>query len=480
MIAGSPQFLRIEPDTGTPFRLGDLLAPRAEAVLAFLFGFLAFLPYPAIPAGTNSAVQTGSIVAILVLLPCLAVSWKGQPFYMAPLLLIPLCLSMFKVAFTGGGDLDLCFKSLSNSTLTATSLIAAQRIAPRQSLRLLTGIAAATLLHVVVGGWQLYAFSRGELPLVDLYINPSFLSVKDNAFRIAHYVRRPFGLFPEPSAMSSSLSPWVIFFFAEACGLVRLRRQPSPALRAFFITAATGAIGLIIASRSGHAAITLAALLILGSAWGLQCRATLRTYLTIVLVFCIIMPLCLWLAASALSDRVISSDGLADASWQARAKSLGIGFNLWSGGSAGTLIFGMGPGLTSPAILRTARLEAVWSVMLPYVYQTGILGILVICWAAYYLCRVWRASGFSSAHALMFCVWLVGIAVTTSYVQLLPLWVAMGWLTVWPEVCAPAVPAISPASIPAEPTWRGLDWVRREYRSSPRAAPPAASGSLTP
>jgi hypothetical protein len=35
-------------------------------------------------------------------------------------------------------------------------------------------------------------------------------------------------------------------------------------------------------------------------------------------------------------------------------------------------------------------------------------------------------------------VWLVGITVTTSYPQLLPLWVALGLLTVWPDVCEPA------------------------------------------
>ena len=79
----------------------------------------------------------------------------------------------------------------------------------------------------------------------------------------------------------------------------RLRRQPSPALRRYSSPPGQAPSGLIITSRSGHAAITLAALLILGSAWGLRiCRATLRTFLTILLVFCIIVPVCLWLATS--------------------------------------------------------------------------------------------------------------------------------------------------------------------------------------
>ena len=97
-----------------------------------------------------------------------------------------------------------------------------------------------------------------------------------------------------------------------------------------------------------------------------------------------------------------------------------------------TFIFAWAPASPPPPSSAPARLEAVWSVLLPDVYQTGLLGILSVCWVADYLGRDRRATPFSSVYCAMFCLWLVGIAVTTSYVQLLPLWVAMGWLTVWP------------------------------------------------
>ena len=50
--------------------------------------------------------------------------------------------------------------------------------------------------------------------------------------------------------------------------------------------------------------ITLAALLVFAAAWRVRSRATPRTYLTLVGVFCLALPFVLWLAAEALGDRV--------------------------------------------------------------------------------------------------------------------------------------------------------------------------------
>jgi membrane-associated protease RseP (regulator of RpoE activity) len=41
------------------------------------------------------------------------------------------------------------------------------------------------------------------------------------------------------------------------------------------------------------------------------------------------------------------------------------------------------------------------------------------------------------ALAAVLFVGLVGVTITTSYEQLLPLWLALGLLTVWPEVLTP-------------------------------------------
>jgi hypothetical protein len=461
MTARSPQLLRGSIEGGRPFRLAELYSPRVEAALTFLFGFLAFMPYPGLPIGNNTSIQPGDFVSLLLVLPCFAVSWKGRPYQMAPLLMIPIALSLFKVALFDGANLELSMKSLIHTAFCGVALVAVQHAAPRNGLRLLTGIAVATIVHVLVGAWQVWGFAHGQFPLAWIYVNPSYLSVQDNIESIVRYVRRPFGLFPEPSAMSSSLSPWALFFLAEGFGLVQLRETVTRGHRILFISAGLGAIWLIIASRSGQSAITLTALLALGVAWALRCRADVRTYLAIFLVFCVGLPLLAWLGANALSER-LGAHGVADDSWQSRAASLRVGFWLWADGGFLTWIFGMGPGLSSAAMYRTARLEAVWSVLLPYTYQTGLLGACAVVWTSRSLLRVWRLTRFSTAYALILLVWLVGVTVTTSYGQLIALWVALGWLTVWPSMVAPA--GANPTLIPEFP---------RRFFSGPPVGSPA-------
>lgn len=56
-------------------------------------------------------------------------------------------------------------------------------------------------------------------------------------------------------------------------------------------------------------------------------------------------------------------------------------------------------------------------------------------WIARRLARVWKKSRFDLTFAAFAFVWLVGVTITTSYLQLLPLWVALGWLSIWPRVC---------------------------------------------
>ncbi len=353
-------------------------------------------------------------------------------------MVLPQVLSLFKVALTDGGSLPLSFKSLIVTAMSALALVATQRMAPRQCLQLLAGIAAATILHAGVGLWQLYGFAHGQFPLLGLYVNPSFFSIQDNVPMIVRYIRRPFGLFPEPSAMSSSLAPWAIFWLAEAGGLVRLRHPPSRRLRGLFVVAAVSAVGLIILSRSGHAILVLAAVAALASAVFFRSRATLRNYLALLGVACVVMPLCGWLATTALADRVGSRDMLGDASWHLRAQSLWVGFKMWESGDFWTWLFGAGPGLTSPAVWHQTRLVAVWSVLLPYLYQTGVLGAAIVCWTGCFLARVWQTTRLSAGYGLMLLIWLIGITITTSYGQLLPIWVAMGWLTVWPALCLPS------------------------------------------
>jgi hypothetical protein len=167
-----------------------------------------------------------------------------------------------------------------------------------------------------------------------------------------------------------------------------------------------------------------------------------------------LLPCLFWLTANSLQGRLSEAGG--NGSWDDRAASIAFGFKLLTQGDPLTIVFGLGTGQTAPALWDLAGLDAVWSVTLTYVYETGLLGAAVVGWIGWQLVGVWRATRAKVVFAMLVGVWLVGVTVTTSYQQLLPLWVAFGWLTVWPEVCEAPPP---------------LPWARRglpRSRSSPR------------
>lgn len=396
--------------------------------------FFCFLPYPAYAVGNATALQVGNLMVLLLALPAVLVSWRRRPYWVFPLIMAPLCVSALKAAVAGHDELDVALKGLLVWGLSAMTVLAAQLCAPRHALQMLTGIAAACLLHAFVGLWQVHAFSQGEFPLVGIYVNPAFLSVQDNASVIARYVQRPFGLFPEPSAMSASLAPWVLILLALSLGLLRLRDPAGPRHRLLFGAAALGGLGLIIVSRSGHAAPTCLAVVGLVAAWFVRARATAKTFGAVLVVFGLFLPVVLFLAARSVGDRLGGKTAFGNSSWGERADSLRIGFRLVTESDLPTNLFGMGVGLSSPALKDVAGIDAVFSVLLTYVFETGVLGALAAALVGFALLRVWAASRYATAFALVAAVWLVGVTVITSYEVLLPIWMTLGWLTVWHEV----------------------------------------------
>ena len=107
--------------------------------------------------------------------------------------------------------------------------------------------------------------------------------------------------------------------------------------------------------------------------------------------------------------------------------------------------------------------------LLPYVYETGVIGLLVVCGIGYYLMRLWASLRYVLAFAAFAGVWLVGITITTSYNQLLPIWLALGWLTVWPDVCETAATRQNLAA--------GLPRVYRTRSTADRPALPGRTAS---
>ena len=467
----APQPMLSHAAAALPLRSAAALGDSGTALLAGALGFFCFLPYPAYSIGNTSALQIGNVFTLLMILPVFTLAWRGRPFWIFPLILGPLVLSALKVAVVGGGDVGVCFKTIAMWALSCLTLLIPMIYARRHALDLMTGMALATLVHAGIGIWQYYSFAHGVFPLTELYVNQSFLSVQDNAQIIAKYTQRPFGLFPEPSAMSSSLAPWILIWAAYLCGISKFRHTPAPWQQVLFAAAAAGGLGLIILSQSGHAAVTLAALLVFGVIWFKRCRATIRTYTILVGVLAVVAPLVLWVAAISLANRVGGSE-MGNSSWAERSNSLGIGFSLLVGGDVPRVLCGMGAGMMAPALWSTAQIDAVFSVLLTYVYETGLVGAIAVGCIGIYLLRVWKGIRFDLAFAAIGLVWLVGITVTTSYEQLLPLWMALGWLAVWPEIfekkaMAPPVVVASQAHVVEPIAEPGVRWTPQQRVDSP-------------
>lgn len=439
MIAASRQLPRLNAG----LYVQPIARPAARvdtvALLMGALGFFAFMPYPALNVGNFTAVQIGNFLTLLLAAPLLLIPWRNQPFYLYLVLLIPLCVSFMKVAILGTGELDLCFKVTAVWGLTCLTLPVIQAYGARYALHVQTGIAIATIIHTIVGLWQMHGFSAGYFPLTFLYVNNSFLSVQDNVEIIYRWIQRPFGLFPEPSAMSSSLAPWVLLWLAVLCNLVQLKQKPARWQRVLFGIAAAGGLALIIISRSGHAAVTLAAAVCFLGIWFLRSKATPQSFLALLFVFGVLLPLVLWQASVALSDRLGGASAVGNSSWEDRSTSLLLGAKFLVSSDPWTTLFGFGAGHSSPILLRETGLEAVWSVVLTYLYETGMVGVVFTTWVALAVIRAWLQAGRTFVFTAFIGVWFVGVMITTSYFQLLPIWVALGWMTIWPQVCQPVV-----------------------------------------
>lgn len=421
-----------------------LPTPRADAGLAVapgarfavgLWAFLCCMPYPALTIGNRSALQAGDLMSLLLLLvPCVAVGMRGRVLREYLLLLIPMAVSAYSLLFRFEGvEPMLCLKSIIVWAVPAATMVVTIAYCHKYRDEILTGIALATLAHGAVGAWQYVSFLSGEFPLLWLYTNPSFLSVENNATTIARYVQRPFGLFPEPSAMSASLSPWVVLFLAMSAGLMGEMPRVSPLQRTLYALASLVGLALILVSRSGQTIALLPGLAAMAGVWLWRAPATRRSYVILLLIFLAVAPLAAWASTQSLGTRLSGAGKLGNSSWDDRSASLRIGYDFVANAGPATAFLGMGPGQSSPAMQRTARLEAVWSVLLIYVYETGLIGALACIWIAGQLACVWREAATKTVFVAMTLVWFVGITLATSYQQLLPIWLTLGWLLEWPH-----------------------------------------------
>jgi len=428
--------------------------------VAWGFALACFFPYPALALGGSTGLQLSQVLS-MASVPLLCFRPPGRALLVLLVLLSAVYLSGLANMVSGEilPSVDVVPKESVALALALVILWPGEWATRRDLFGAVLNAAVLVLeVHAAIGMIQVYSFTNDEFPLLWLYRNPSFKSMESWSEIYARYIKRPCGLFPEPSAMGASLGPWLVLL----SGLV-LDPRLGEGLGWHGGKKATFALALgftlLTLSRSGSTFPTMGAVLVVWLATTFRGRGHSRSpgpdrsrrnragrfLLPVVMLVAVVGAL--GYAAHRMSqgfgERVESSWGL---------RALSIQGGLTANTEAFGLIFGVGPG-QSPAVLRRNLAWvplpsdqdelAVFSLAVYFYMESGLLGLLAMLFA---LALALRAIVRSAAAVVGLCslgTWLVGTGLTTSYMPLSAIWLFLAALLSWDRIF-PAVPSSAP------------------------------------
>jgi hypothetical protein len=247
--------------------------------------------------------------------------------------------------------------------------------------------------------------------------------------------KRPFGLFPEPSAMAASLGPWLVL-------LAGLLLEPGLGGGLGFHkkwrvrAAVVGGSLLIFASRSGYTGIYFICMFILLLN---AIRKSGLMYDVPKMIAIILLFTAFFLAgAYAIYHFTADLDNKVDSSWGFRSASIRMA--LTSNTDAVNLIIGFGPGQSSlflerhwtgPTLMDEFGCMAVMSLAARYYMEMGVLGALALAAVLIMVLRAVLRSAALSLGLMALLAWLVAVALTTSYMSLSAIWLFLGAMLSW-------------------------------------------------
>lgn len=434
---------------------------KPTPVPAFVFAFLCFFPYPALSLGASTGLQVNHLVSFAAI-PVILMKRPPRRHVLAIVVFVGcLLVSAFGSLLLGNITVpDIMVKATFALVIAASVLIPAGYLARAEHVVPIgLGAALAIMVHAGVGLYQEISYARSTFPLLGVYQNPSFLPLREVAEDYALWIKRPFGLFPEPSAMTSSIGPWLILF-AGVLLHHRWRTAMRPSARIVLFLALVCGATLVLRARSGYAPLWVASLVpvvIFSPLVRGRVRRTRSPRLLLLLVGGMAVAVVGFVFAR---ERIGGGEVEENASWQARQQSIVIALTAPSR-DLGHVVFGFGPGQAATYLLSTPTADllpewyrsssvepvgTVWSVLGTLYMELGLFGLALI---VVLVAAIVRAILRSSARLLGFCVfaaWLAGVTVTTSYFPLSPIWLCLGLLLAWDRVFVP-VAAVVPVPV---------------------------------
>jgi hypothetical protein len=441
----------------------SIALPSIATCAAFAFIFLGFFPNPAIPLTGQIGLQANQLLAF-ALVPWIILRRTSIPHLLAVISLLSAAVVTGFVAVISDTTThaDLVIKMLVLLLISAIVIIPAGYYAEPRNLRVLTlSVSLALLVHVVVGQYQIESFKNSSLPFASLYNNPSFSSVSSVAETYATYVKRPFGLFPEPSALGACMGPWLIFLLGVFLQGSQVTTR-SRTLRWLVLAAFVGGTYMMFQARSGYTPLWLASLIPVAMYYPIAKSKPGYSRIAKVAVGAVISVVLVVFTQSYVSSSLNSESVESNDSWAARQQSIVIGITAPSQDPK-HFVFGFGPGQSAtylqthsagdlvPSWYSTEEIydiQAVWSVFGTLYMENGFIGLIVIVGMCYVVVRsVWRSNARILGYSI-FLSWLFGITIATSYFPLSPLWICLAVLLVWDRLFAKGQEPFSD-----EPAW---------------------------
>jgi hypothetical protein len=396
--------------------------------LVVLAGFMLCFLFPSLPLAGSFGLEPGHLAALATLLAVLFSRRKTLPFQSVWTYLALIVPSLFPILLDPTNlDNPASFNTAIFLALSLLSMLTVGRLVATDGRALLHGVALAVIVHALVGFLQVYSFSQGQFPLKGLYVNPSYSPVVFESYAL--YIKRPFGLMPEPSAMVACLSPWVLLLMAGGLRLYPLRVNP------WLLWGAVGmGSGLMLLSLSGGVVwfVLGTGLLALLRLWQTARRSTVRG-LTELLVGSVLVLGLLGLVYQALSGRLADEQSYGSLAWLGRLDSIITGWDMLVNSDLREALFGYGFSTTVYYIQDNANQSGLHSVVLNYVVSCGVVGLLALFGVLLSVVRgLWKAQG-RGVLLVILAVWFCNLLMVTSYLGLIPVWTFLGWLMTAPN-----------------------------------------------
>lgn len=378
-----------------------------------LLVFLAFFPYPAIMHfGNGGGVQISQILTVIILL--YTVPWVLQARSMLAFLslVVPLYVSLGALAFFSRGDVDLSIRATVLVTLVLSILpVGGGLMRHARPEWLITPVSAAMCIHATVGVWQYRAFSQGTFPLLWIFQNPSFADLQNISKSYALYVARPFGLFPEPSAMAAAVGPWILF-------LLWYGLKPGGKAQIVALVGAVAGSSLILLSQSIYAVFLLPCAFMILLMHRRSSARRMSVFETLIWGLC---------ALGAILFPILSStriDIRTNASTQGRISSLVEGIGLPLNGIS-SILFGVGPGQSFRVLgLSHGDVTAIYSVVVSAFAEGGLIAFVGMACVT----LMWVKKPSSGYRHVFLLAWVAGIAFSTSYASLESIWLFLAMM----------------------------------------------------